>query len=406
MKPGRWITTTVLVAVALTAAMAQPQQTPRPHVIVVGVNGMEWDIIRPLVIKGQMPNLAKLLARGVYGKLKTVSAPNCPKVYTAMATSAPPEENGITGFRVRGETASTKMLTRKPLAKILSEAGVSVGLVNVPATFPAQPVNGYVVTGMLTRGTDCEDGILCSPKLTDVSGGEAVYPASLKPELLANVGDFHIDCARMPAAEDLKAHSAEEIDSWLKRVTEIRTEQTKLFEYLLKNHPTDFTMLVQSCEDRTGHWLYPIQPHNVGYNEAVNSLRLSAFPDQYRAFDEVLGRILQHVDANTYVFVLSDHGIKPLREFEQNQRMYRMAHDHGGDTPIIANHDFEDGDDVPGVLIVMGPDIKRGTRLMGFAGSVYDIAPTILKLYGIAPPAEMKGKVLAALFEETTSEKR
>ncbi len=59
------------------------QQTapkPKPRVLVLGVNGMELDMIRPLLLKGQMPNLASVIERGAYGKLRTVSAPNCPRV--------------------------------------------------------------------------------------------------------------------------------------------------------------------------------------------------------------------------------------------------------------------------------------------------------------------------------------
>jgi hypothetical protein len=128
------------------------------------------------------------------------------------------------------------------------------------------------------------------------------------------------------------------------------------------------------------------------------------FPDQYRAFDQVLGKILQYVDRNTYLFIISDHGIKPLREFEESRRLYHSAHDHGGNTPIIAKHDFEDGDDVPGIFIAMGPSIKRDVRLMGFTVSVFDIAPTILNLYGIPEPPQMKGRVLSEIFEAPSSQ--
>ena len=376
---------------------AQPK--PAPRVIVLGVNGMEWDIIRPLLLKGELPNLASVIERGTYGKLQTLPAPNCPKIYTAIATSTPPEENGITGFKVHGVTASTQMLKREPLAAILSKNGISVGLANVPATFPAMPVNGYVVTGMLTRGKGCEDGILCSPRLSQVQGGDAVYPAKLRDELEENVGDFWIDCARMPSADELRGNETERIDQWLAHVSEIRTQQAKLFVYLLSHHPTQFTMFAQSCEDRVGHWLYPIQPHNVGYDPKLHSVRVEAFPDQYRALDDVLGRILKYVDSETYLFILSDHGIKPLREFEEVAHPSLEGHDHGGNTPIVAKHDFADGDDVPGSIIVMGPGIRRGMRLMGFAANVYDVAPTILSLYGIPKSPAMKGRVLTELFE-------
>src|SRR4030088_239263 len=379
----------------------QSSAKPKPHVVVIGVNGMELDVIRPLLLQGKMPNLSTVIKKGAYGKLRTVSAPNCPRVYSTLFTSTKPEEHGVTGFIVGGITANTNMLKEEPIWSMLSKNGVTVGMANVPATFPVMPVNGYMISGMLTRGKNCEDGVLCAPKLSEVMGGDAVYPKSMQPELLKKVGDFYIDCERMPAAGDLKGHETEVIDKWLGKVQVIREQQTKLFDYLLTEHPTDFTFLAQSCEDRTGHWLYPITPFNVGYNPSVNNVRLDAFPSQYIAFDKVLGSILKHVDENTYLVVFSDHGIKPLREFEQKDPHAHM--DHEKTTPVIAKHDFADGDDVPGSLFAMVPGIKHDLRLMGFEASVYDIAPTILHLYGIPQPAQMRGHVLTEIFE--TSEK-
>jgi predicted AlkP superfamily phosphohydrolase/phosphomutase len=255
-----------------------------------------------------------------------------------------------------------------------------------------------MISGMLTRGKNCEDGVLCAPKLTDVEGGDAVYPKSMVKELLDNVGNFYIDCARMPGADELKGQEAKVVNEWLARVDEIRSEQAKLFDYLLTKHPTDFTMLVQSCEDRVGHWLYPIQPFNAGYNPKINSVRVDAFPSQYVALDKVLGKILAHTDENTYVFIISDHGIKPLREFEEKDPHAHM--DHEKTTPVIAKHDFADGDDVPGSFFAMGPGIKNDFRLMGFPVSVFDIAPTILHIYGIEKPKQMQGRVLTEIFAD------
>jgi predicted AlkP superfamily phosphohydrolase/phosphomutase len=378
---------------------AQSTAKPKPRVVVIGVNGMELDIIRPLLLQGKMPNLAGVIKKGAYGKLRTLSAPNCPRVYSTLFTSTKPEEHGVSGFIVGGITANTNMLKEEPIWSVLSKDGVSVGMANVPATFPVMPVNGYMISGMLTRGKNCEDGVLCAPKLSEVQGGEAVYPASLKAELLKNVGDFYIDCERMPAAADLKGHETEVIDAWLSKVQLIRDQQTQLFDYLLDHHPTQFTWLAQSCEDRTGHWLYPIAPYHAGYNPKINSVRPDAFPNQYVAFDKVLGEILKHTDDNTYVIIVSDHGIKPLREFEETDPHAHM--DHEKTTPVIAKHDFADGDDVPGSFFAMGPGIKHDLRLMGFEASVYDLAPTILHIYGIEQPMQMRGHVLSEIFENS-----
>ena len=391
----------LLSALLLSLSLSAQQGKSKPRVVVVGVNGMELDIIRPLLLRGEMPNLASVVSRGAYGKLRTVSAPNCPRVYCTIFTSTQPEEHGVTGFVVGGITANTNMLKQEPIWSFLSKQGVSVGMANVPATFPVMPVNGYMISGMLTRGKDCEDGVLCAPKLSEVVGGDAVYPKALREELLKNVGDFYIDCERMPAASDLAGHETEVIDRWLKKVQTIREQQTRLFDYLLSTHPTDFTFFVQSCEDRTGHWLYPISPFNAGYNPKINNVRVDAFPNQYVAFDNVLGTILKHLDDNTYLIIVSDHGIKPLREFEEKDP---HAHaDHEKTTPVIAKHDFADGDDVPGSVFVAGPGIKHGYRLMGLGASVYDVAPTLLHLYGIEQPKQMRGRVLSEIFEGSTN---
>src|SRR5215468_9867648 len=218
----RRIFSSLLLSVFLFAGLAVAQDAKpakaKPKVIVVGVNGMELDIIRPLLLKGQLPNLASVVNRGSYGKLRTVQAPNCPRVYSTLFTSTNPEEHGVTGFLVGGITANTNMLKQEPIWSVLSKSQVTVGMANVPATFPVMPVNGYMISGMLTRGKNCEDGVLCAPKLSEVMGGEAVYPKSLEAELLKNVGDFYIDCERMPSAEQLKDHEPEVIDAWLKKV--------------------------------------------------------------------------------------------------------------------------------------------------------------------------------------------
>jgi len=387
----------LLITTPFLIAQTPGSTKPTPRVVVIGVNGMEMDVLRPLILQGKMPNLTSVIKRGAYGKLRTVSAPNCPRVYSTLFTSTTPEEHGVTGFVVGGVTANTNMLKEEPIWSILSKNHITVGMANVPATFPVMPVNGYMVSGMLTRGKNCEDGVLCAPKLSEVEGGDAVYPASLKPELIKNVGDYYVDCERMPSAEELAGHESEVIDAWLKKVDLIRSQQTKLFDYLLQNHPTQFTWLGQSCEDRTGHWLYPIAPYNAGYNPKINAVREDAFPNQYVAFDKVLGAVLQHIDDNTYLFVVSDHGIKPLREFEQTDPHMHM--DHEKTTPVIAKHDFADGDEVPGTFFAMGPGIKHDLRLMGLEASVYDLAPTILSLYGIEQPKQMHGHVLTQIFE-------
>lgn len=89
------------------------------------------------------------------------------------------------------------------------------------------------------------------------------------------------------------------------------------------------------------------------------------------------------------MFIISDHGIKPLPEFEESYAYNHAAHHQGA--PIIAHPDLADGDDVPGLFIAAWPKIKKGLRLVGLPSSVFDIAPTILHLHGIENPRRCAG---------------
>src|SRR5712664_4598797 len=147
MVPRKISLLVVSVFLLPVALLAQQQSAakPKPRVIMVGVNGMELDIIRPLLLKGQMPNLYRVIEKGAYGKLRTVSGPNCPRVYSTLFTSTTPEEHGVTGFIVGGITANTHMLKEEPLWSMLSKRDITVGMANVPATFMVMPVNGQMM---------------------------------------------------------------------------------------------------------------------------------------------------------------------------------------------------------------------------------------------------------------------
>jgi hypothetical protein len=125
-----------------------------------------------------------------------------------------------------------------------------------------------MISGMLTRGKNCEDGVLCAAQVSEVMGGDAVYPKSMEAELLKNVG-----------AGNLKGHEAEFIDKWLGKVQVIRDQQTKLFD-----DASDRVHLPGTIVRRPHRALaLAITPFNVGYNPSIKSLWQDAFPSQYVA---------------------------------------------------------------------------------------------------------------------------
>jgi len=49
----------------------QSSPKPKPRVVVIGLNGMELDVIRPLLLQGKMPSAAS----AIHDKVSTATAP-------------------------------------------------------------------------------------------------------------------------------------------------------------------------------------------------------------------------------------------------------------------------------------------------------------------------------------------
>ena len=44
----------------------------KPKVLLIGWDAADWKVIEPLLAKGEMPNLARLMAAGVHGNVATI----------------------------------------------------------------------------------------------------------------------------------------------------------------------------------------------------------------------------------------------------------------------------------------------------------------------------------------------
>ena len=147
------------------------------RVRVVGVDGLEARMAERLMAEGELKHLRSLLLRGARARLQPEPERVPAIVWTTVATGRGPEAHGIQstgGRRLAGmrtpvpgaqgrllETLGTATdllrLTRpappsavlrgaKTFWNVASEKGLRVGVVNWWATWPAEAVNGYVVS--------------------------------------------------------------------------------------------------------------------------------------------------------------------------------------------------------------------------------------------------------------------
>jgi predicted AlkP superfamily phosphohydrolase/phosphomutase len=210
-----------------------------------------------------------------------------------MVTSVNPGRLGLYGFRHRKEHSYTEItlpssisVKEKRIWDYIGEAGGKVCLVAIPPTYPPQPVNGWLVSCMMTPDTK----------------KQYTYPMELKSEIESLVGEYIID---VPFRK-------EERESVLKEIYVMTEKRFKLVKYLLTSKPWNFFMLVEIGLDRIQHafWKYFDKEHHLYEpgNKFENVIR-----DYYKYLDHEIGEVMKLVDDDTIIMVVSDHGAKRMK---------------------------------------------------------------------------------------------
>jgi predicted AlkP superfamily phosphohydrolase/phosphomutase len=161
-----------LFTLLLAAGCGSPEPIPRRPVVVVGVDGATWDVIDPMMARGELPNFQKLVGRGARSDLIVLPTLRSPVIWTTYATGHFGRTHNILDFTypyvsgVPKQVISSNQRRVPALWNVASAEGRTVGLVGYYATDPAEVVKGFVVSDVAVQGK-----------------GGTTYPSSLHSEL-------------------------------------------------------------------------------------------------------------------------------------------------------------------------------------------------------------------------------
>jgi predicted AlkP superfamily phosphohydrolase/phosphomutase len=271
--------------------------------VIFGVDGLTFRVLHPLIERGELPNFKKLSQEGCEAVLESKYPPLTPPAWTSLSTGLKPARHGVFDFWVYdeqqevGKPREAHVLTRrrggKAIWNILSEYGKRVLVINVPATYPPEPVNGIMVSGYMTPSTDVD----------------FTYPPSFKEELFQIAPNYQIDL-ETNAYERLKTiGKVEPLADAILRMTE---ERIKLMMHMMKEKPWDFCYLAFIGADRLQHPLW----------EEVSALHPGT-NDYFKMIDDALGQVFALLGPGDRLFVVSDHGFGGHNTyFDINEYLY------------------------------------------------------------------------------------
>ena len=256
--------------------------------ILIGLDGVPFLLIDRFTRKGIMPNLRKFILNNSFFRMKSTIPDVSNVAWSSVITGVLPGEHGIFGFmEVNPRNYSlyfpdSRDLKVKPFWTKFEKPLI----INVPSTYPAQPVNGVLISGFVS---------------IDFEG--AVYPKSLIPELRAM--GYRIDVNNSLARESPSGF----IDD-LHKTLEIRL---KFLEKMWDRDEWDLIVFVVTGTDRLNHFFMD------ALDNSAHPFR-KTFEEYYNVVDKVIGRILMKTEPQDNVIIFSEHGAEELElEFYVNK---------------------------------------------------------------------------------------
>jgi predicted AlkP superfamily phosphohydrolase/phosphomutase len=273
-------------------------------VLVLALDGATFDVIRPMVEKGELPHLAAWMKEGQSALLPSTTPPVTFPAWSSFMTGLEPADHGIFDFtqkkpgeyRLRFVNSTDR--EAPSLFRRVSEAGDPVLVLGMPATHPPEPVNGLLVCGFdapVSTGTD-ERSASDAARYRRIA--EKVGPW-MRPELneSSRADDFH-----ERAVETLLSRVDRKRDFALEALAQARAERDGALPAL--------TMIVFSESDTVGHHYWRDHAADSPRHDAKTSVaRREAIRSVYRRLDEACGALRAAAGEDVLCVVLSDHGM-------------------------------------------------------------------------------------------------
>ncbi len=382
-----------LVLAMLTACHRGPDQG---RVIILGIDGLDPYTIDLLMSEGQLPNFARLRQDGAYGKLLADPPLLSPVLWTTIATGKTPDVHGIGHFVAAASENGDKlpvtsaMRRVKAVWNIASEAGREVATVGWWATWPPEPVNGWVVSDHTCYHFLFHEG------LTGGSQSTITFPPELAGEIAGLVRrPGEVDFEEASRYVDVEPQAIQKQFDFADEVSHFRWALATADSYrdigleLWHRRQPDLLMVYIEGTDSISHlWGHLFRAEGLAGELAEQQRRYGrAVEEVYRYADQLLGRYLEAVDSNTTLLVMSDHGFK-LGELHGDpskardmRRVTELQHRPHGILYMYGNR------------VTSNSAINEATQL--------DITPTVLNLLGLAVAGDMPGRVLTEALGES-----
>ncbi len=368
---------------ATVAAIAEASSPGRP-VIFVGLDGADWQLLDRLIADGSMPELGRLVKEGASGVLESQHPPLSPLLWTTMMTGLGPLDHTILDFTRFNPTTGTKEpITsderREPAVwNMASWAGRRTLTVGLWATYPAEPVNGTLVSDRLFTFLFKEEtpppGVVYPPA-AEAEAREILRKAEAETGL-AQLREYlpWLDDAEYARHRDTHEPYAHPVSALRRILVETRVYHEVATAALRRDKP-DLAVVYFQGTDSVGHVFAPFAPPRQPEVDAQEYERYNQVPARYFTYvDRLLGEYRAIAESSGAVLVLgSDHGFtwgegRPTR-------LSSFAH-----ATAAKWHRKE------GIYLLYGPGIAAdATAAHPHRGGIAQVCATLLTLSGLPP---------------------